>query len=214
MTHQRISRDRIATKFDYIIIGIGMFGSVFARCAAEAGRRVLMIDRRSHIGGNCYSENVDGIEVHRYGPHIFHTNSRRVWNFLNRFTKFNNYCHRGVVRIGERLFSFPVNLATLHQLWGVRTPEEASHRLEAARIPSSADNLENWAISQIGRELYEIFIRGYTTKQWGREPSELPSSIIKRIPIRLTWDDHYFDDDYQGIPVSGYTRMFENMLDH
>ncbi len=191
-----------------------MFGSVFARCAAEAGRQVLMIDRRPHIGGNCYSENVGGIEVHRYGPHIFHTNSRRVWKFLNRFTRFNNYCHRGVVRIGERLFSFPVNLATLHQVWGVQTPEEASRHLDAVRTRSSADNLEDWAISQIGSELYELFIRGYTKKQWGRDPRELPSSIIKRIPVRLSWDDRYFEDAYQGIPVAGYTRMFENMLDH
>ena len=212
--YPRVSRAGTPAAFDYVIVGTGLFGSVFARCAAEAGRQVLMIDRRTHIGGNCYSENAGGIEVHRYGPHIFHTSSRRVWKFLNRFTRFNNYCHRGVVRIGERLFSFPVNLATLHQLWGVQTPEEASRHLQAVRTRSSADNLEDWATSQIGRELYELFIRGYTKKQWGREPRDLPSSIIKRIPVRLSWDDRYFEDDYQGIPVAGYTRMFENMLDH
>jgi UDP-galactopyranose mutase len=191
-----------------------MFGSVFARCAAESGGRVLVIDRRPHIAGNCYSEAVDGIEVHRYGPHIFHTRDASVWAFVNRFTEFNHYRHRGLVRHGERLLSFPINLATLHQLWGVTTPAQAQARLEAARVPSDQDNLEAWIVSQVGCELYETFILDYTSKQWGRNPRELPASIIKRIPIRLTWDDNYFDDEYQGIPVGGYTRMFENMLDH
>jgi UDP-galactopyranose mutase len=191
-----------------------MFGSVFARCAAEAGRRVLVVDRRPHIAGNCFSEAVDGVEVHRYGPHIFHTRDAGVWEFVNRFTEFNHYRHRGLVRNGERLLSFPINLATLHQVWGVMTPEEATARLEAAREPADGDNLESWIVSQVGRELYELFIRGYTAKQWGRDPRDLPASIIKRIPIRLTWDDNYFDDPYQGIPVGGYMRMFANMLDH
>ncbi len=199
---------------DYAVVGAGMFGSVFARCAAEAGRRVLVVDRRPHIAGNCYSEAVEGIEVHRYGPHIFHTRDAGVWAFVNRFTEFNHYRHRGLVRNGDRLLSFPINLATLHQVWGVTTPEEATARLEAAREPADGDNLEAWIVSQVGRELYELFIRGYTAKQWGREPRDLPASIIKRIPIRLTWDDNYFDDPYQGIPVGGYTRMFANMLDH
>ena len=199
---------------DYVVVGAGMFGSVFARCAAEAGRRVLVVDRRSHIAGNCHSESVEGIEVHRYGPHIFHTRDAGVWAFVNRFAEFNHYRHRGVVRNGERQFSFPINLQTLHELWGVKTPEEAQRRLESEREPSDDDNLEAWIVGQVGRELYETFVRGYTTKQWGRDPSELPASIIKRIPIRLTWDDNYFDDPYQGIPRGGYTRMFENMLDH
>jgi UDP-galactopyranose mutase len=199
---------------DYVVVGAGMFGSVFARCAADAGRRVLLVDRRPHIAGNCYSEAVDGIEVHRYGPHIFHTRDAGVWAFVNRFTEFNHYRHRGLVRNGERLLSFPINLATLHQVWGVTTPEEATARLEAAREPADGDNLESWIVSQVGRELYELFIRGYTAKQWGRDPRDLPASIIKRIPIRLTWDDNYFDDAYQGIPAGGYTRMFQNMLDH
>jgi UDP-galactopyranose mutase len=204
----------MSSGFDYVVIGAGMFGSVFARCAAEAGRRSLVIDRRSHIAGNCYSEQVDGVEVHRYGPHIFHTNDPDVWSFVNRFAKFNNYRHRGLVRHRDRLYSFPINLATLHQVWGVSTPLEAKRKLDEVREPDDRDTLESWTVGQIGRELYELFIRGYTTKQWGRDPSELPSSIIKRIPIRLTWDDHYFDDRFQGIPVDGYTRMFENMLDH
>ncbi|HEX6961901.1 MAG TPA: UDP-galactopyranose mutase [Lacipirellula sp.] len=199
---------------DYVVVGAGMFGADFARCAADAGRRVLVVDRRPHIAGNCYSENVAGIDVHRYGPHIFHTRDAGVWAFVNRFTEFNHYRHRGVVRHGERQFSFPINLQTLHELWGVKTPEEAARRLEAAREKSDEDNLEAWIVGQVGRELYELFVRGYTAKQWGRDPSELPASIIKRIPIRLTWDDNYFDDEYQGIPRDGYTRMFENMLDH
>lgn len=200
---------------DYVIVGAGMFGSVFARRAAEAGRNVLVIDRRPHIAGNCFSEPVSGIEVHRYGPHIFHTNSPRVWAFLNRFTEFNSYRHRGLVRYDERLFSFPINLCTLHQLWGVKTPAEAQAKLDSLRIPSdSADNVRDWVISQVGEELYDIFVRGYTTKQWGRDPAELPAAIVRRIPIRWTWNDFYFDDAYQGIPIGGYTRMFENMLDH
>jgi UDP-galactopyranose mutase len=201
--------------FDYVIVGCGMFGCVFARSVAERGKRVLLVDKRDHIGGNCYTEEVAGVHVHRYGPHIFHTNSTAVWRFVNRFTEFNNYRHRGVVCFGERLYSFPINLLTLHQMWGVRTPGEAEAKLAAMRISAGdADDLESWILSQVGRELYETFVRGYTLKQWGREPRELPAAIIRRIPIRLTYDDRYFDDLYEGIPRGGYTRMFENMLDH
>lgn len=201
--------------FDYVIVGCGMFGCVFARSVAERGKRVLLVDKRDHIGGNCYTEEVAGVHVHRFGPHIFHTNSEAVWRFVNRFTKFNNYRHRGVVCVGERLYSFPINLLTLHQMWGVRTPAEAEAKLAAVRIVAdNADDLESWILSQVGRELYETFVRGYTLKQWGREPRELPAAIIRRIPIRLTYDDRYFDDLYEGIPRGGYTRMFENMLDH
>jgi UDP-galactopyranose mutase len=201
--------------FDYVIVGCGMFGCVFARSVAERGKRVLLVDSRPHIGGNCFTEEVAGVHVHRYGPHIFHTNSSAVWRFVNRFTEFNNYRHRGVVCFRDRLYSFPINLLTLHQLWGVRTPGEAEAKLAELRIPTEgADDLESWILSQVGRELYETFVRGYTLKQWGREPRELPAAIIRRIPIRLTYDDRYFDDLYEGIPRGGYTRMFENMLDH
>ncbi len=200
---------------DYVIVGTGLFGSVFARRVAEAGYSVLLVDRRTHIGGNCYSQRVDGVDVHCYGPHIFHTDNERVWRFVNRFARFNQYRHRGVVRSGDRLFSFPINLLTLQQLWGVTTPEEAQLRLASKREPiDRPGNLEEWALSQVGRELYEMFIRGYTIKQWGRDPRELPMSILRRIPVRLTWDDSYFDDLYQGIPIDGYTRLFENLLDH
>ncbi|QDT67649.1 UDP-galactopyranose mutase [Planctomycetes bacterium MalM25] len=200
---------------DYVLVGAGLFGSVFARQAAEAGKRVLLVDRRSHIAGNCYSERVEGIDVHRYGPHIFHTNNERVWEYVLRFTPMNAYRHRCVVRHGERLFSFPINLLTLHQLWGVTTPGEAEAKLAEVREPiSQPSNLEEWILSQVGHELYDIFVRGYTTKQWGRDPKLLPASIIRRIPIRLTWDDRYFNDRFQGIPENGYTAMFENLLDH
>lgn len=200
--------------FDYLIVGAGMYGSVFARTVAEAGRRALVVDRRPHIAGNCFSEPVDGVEVHRYGPHIFHTRDAQVWAFVNRFAEFNRYRHRGVVRQGNQLYSFPINLATLQQVWGVTTPLEARRRLETVQEPSSCDSFETWIVGEVGRELYERFFQGYTTKLWGRDPSELPASAIKRPLVRLTWDDSFFEDEYQGIPVDGYARLFENMLDH
>lgn len=201
--------------FDHVVVGSGLFGAVFARVAADAGRRSLVIDRRRHVAGNCHSERVHGVEVHRYGPHIFHTDDERVWRFVNRFASFHPYVHRGAVAHGGRLFSFPVNLLTLHQLWGVTTPAEARARLERERVPcESPRSCEDWILAQVGRELYEIFYRGYTAKQWNRDPSQLPASIVRRIPIRLTYDDRYFADRFQGVPVGGYTRLVENMLDH
>lgn len=204
---------------DYVVVGAGFFGSAFSRRVAEAGRTVLLVDRRRHIGGNCYSENVAGVEVHKYGPHIFHTQDRDIWQFVNRFSRFNSYRHRGVVRSRGRMFSFPINLQTLNQLWGVKTPAEAEQALAAVREPfpssqTTPPNLEQWVLAQVGREIYETFIEGYTTKQWGRPPKQLPSAIIRRLPIRLSWDDNYFSDHYQGIPEQGYTRLFENLLDH
>jgi UDP-galactopyranose mutase len=201
--------------FDYLVVGCGMFCAVFARCAAEAGRRVMVIDKRPHVAGNCYSEQMAGVEVHKYGPHIFHTDNEAVWTVLNRFARFNHYTHHGRVRHGGRTFSFPINLLTLSQLWGVNTPTEAEKKLAEVRVPCEHPrNLRDWILSQVGEELYEIFVRGYTTKQWGRDPVELPPSIIRRIPIRQTFDDRYFADRFQGIPIGGYTRMFANMLDH
>ncbi|MCC7085757.1 MAG: UDP-galactopyranose mutase [Pirellulales bacterium] len=201
--------------FDYIIVGCGMFGAVFARVVAEKDRRVMLIEKRPHIGGNCYSEAMEGIHVHRYGPHVFHTHSMQVWQFVNRFAEFNHFRLRTPVNFGGRLFSFPINLMTLHQLWGVASPAEAERKLASVRVPcENPRNLEDWILAQVGPEIYETFIRGYTTKQWGREPKELPASIIRRLPIRRTYNDRYFDDPYEGIPVGGYTKLFENMLDH
>lgn len=200
--------------YDYLIVGMGLFGCTFARIMAEAGKKILMIDKRSHIGGNCYSEQTVGIHVHKYGPHIFHTNNAKVWDFLNRFTKFNNYLHCPKVSYRGKMLSFPINLMTMHQLWGVTTPAEAEAALKQKRVLiHNPSNLEDWIVSQVGYELYEVLIEGYTTKQWGRSPRELPASIIKRLPIRMTFDDRYFSDTYQGVPVNGYTAMFEEMLD-
>ena len=201
--------------YDYLVVGCGMFGAVFARSAADRGRRVLVIDQRDHVAGNCYTESIAGVEVHRYGPHIFHTDNHAVWQFVSRFAQFNNYRHRGRVQYQGRSYSFPLNLATLEQLWGVATPEEAERKLAEVRRPcADPRNLRDWIVSQVGQEIYEIFIRGYTTKQWGRDPTRLPASIVRRIPIRTTRSDAYFDDRYQGIPIGGYTRMFQRMLDH
>lgn len=201
--------------FDYLVVGCGMFGAVFARVMAEHGRRVMLIDKRRHIGGNCYTERVEGIDVHRYGAHIFHTSDPGVWQFVNRFALFNHYRHHVKVNFRGRLFSFPINLMTLHQLWGVSTPAEAQRKLAEVRRPcENPRNLEEWILAQVGREIYEMFVQGYTAKQWGRHPRELPAAIIRRLPIRTTCDDHYFDDTFEGIPVGGYTRLFENLLDH
>ena len=201
--------------FDYVIVGCGLFGAVFARCVAEAGRSVVLVDRRNHIGGNCFTREVAGIQVHEYGPHIFHTNNARVWNFVNRFAEFHRYTHRTAVNHRGKLYSFPINLMTCHQLWGVTSPAEAEARIARERVPcESPKNCEEWMLSQVGRELYETFIQGYTAKQWNRDPKDLPASIVRRIPIRLTYNDRYFDDLYEGIPVGGYTRLFENLLDH
>lgn len=201
--------------FDFLIVGAGPFGATFARFAAEAGRRSLVIDRRPHVAGNCYTARVRGIDVHRYGPHIFHTNDSRVWAFVNRFADFHPYVHRVAVRHGDRLLSFPINLRTFAQLWGTTTAAAVEERLARERIPcANPQTCEDWLLAQVGRELYETFFRGYTTKQWNRAPSRLPATIVRRIPIRFDDDDRYFTDRHQGIPVGGYTRLFENMLDH
>ncbi len=200
--------------YDYLIVGAGLFGATFAQQAREAGRRVLVIDKRPVIGGNIRTEKVEGIDVHLHGPHIFHTKSPRVWEFVNRFATFNHFVNRPKVCYRGQLFSFPINLFTLYQMWGTKTPAEAEARLQRERVPCETPrNLEDWILSQVGREIYETFIQGYTTKQWKMDPKELPSSIIRRLPIRLTFDDNYFADPYQGIPVDGYTALTERLLE-
>lgn len=199
--------------YDYLIVGSGLFGSIFAREMTDAGAKCLVIDKRNHIGGNCYTRNDNGIHVHEYGPHIFHTNSCEIWNYMNKWTKFNNFIYRPRLIYKDSLYSFPINLFTMYQLWGTKTPKEAENKLKKVRVNIlSPSNLEEWILSQVGEEIYEKFIKGYTIKQWNRDPKDLPASIIKRLPIRLTYDDNYFEDKYQGIPIDGYTPIFEKLL--
>jgi UDP-galactopyranose mutase len=200
---------------DYLIIGAGLFGSVCARELTDLGYKCLVIEKRNHIAGNCYTENDNGIHVHKYGPHIFHTSNETIWNYINRFAQFNNFRYNPRVKYKNKLYSFPINLLTLYQVYGVTTPKEAQQKLdEVKHIIENPTNLEDWALSQVGGELYEIFIKGYTTKQWGTSPKNLPTSIIKRIPIRLNFDENYYFDKYQGIPIGGYTQIFEKLLNN
>lgn len=203
-------------EYDFLIVGAGLYGAVFAREAAAAGKSVLVIDKRSHVGGNVYTENVSGINVHRYGAHIFHTNDESVWNYVNRFAKFNRFTNSPVANYKGELFSLPFNMYTFNKMWGVVTPEETRLEVERQRresgISASPQNLEEQAISLVGRDVYEKLVKGYTQKQWGRPCTELPPSIIRRLPVRFTFDNNYFNALHQGIPVGGYTKMIENML--
>ncbi len=203
------------TKYDYLIVGAGLYGAVFAREAAEKGKRVLVIDRRGHVGGNVYTETVEGIHVHVYGAHIFHTNNRKVWDYVNRFADFNRFTNSPVANYKGELYSLPFNMYTFNKMGGVVTPEEAAAKIAEQRkeITGEPKNLEEQAISLVGRDLYETLIRGYTEKQWGRECRELPAFIIRRLPVRLTFDNNYFNARYQGIPMGGYTKMVERMLE-
>lgn len=200
--------------YDYLIVGAGLFGSVFARKAADAGKTVLVIDRRNHIGGNVYTEKVEGINVHKYGAHIFHTNNKEVWDYVNQFAEFNRFTNSPVANYNGELYSLPFNMYTFNKMWGVVTPEEAAAKIEEQRkeITGEPQNLEEQAISLVGRDIYEKLIKGYTEKQWGRSCNELPAFIIKRLPVRFTFDNNYFNALYQGIPVGGYTKLVENLL--
>lgn len=201
-------------RFNYLIVGSGLFGTTFARQAMDAGKTVLVIDRRNHIAGNVYTELIEDINVHKYGAHIFHTNDKMVWDYLNRFSTFNRFTNSPVANYKGELYSLPFNMYTFNKMWGVVTPEEAANKIAEQRkeITGEPQNLEEQAISLVGRDIYEKLIKGYTEKQWGRDCKDLPSFIIKRLPVRLTFDNNYFNALYQGIPVGGYTKMVENML--
>ena len=201
--------------YDYIIIGAGLFGAVFAREARNNGKRVLVIEKRDHIAGNIYTEKVEGINVHKYGAHIFHTNDKKVWDYVNKYATFNRYTNSPVANYKGELYSLPFNMYTFNQMWGVVTPDEAKAKIDEQRkeIVGEPKDLEEQAISLVGRDIYEKLVKCYTEKQWGRPCSELPSFIIKRLPVRFTFDNNYFNALYQGIPVGGYTKLVENILD-
>lgn len=201
--------------FDYLVVGAGLFGSVFAQKAREAGKSVLVIERRSHIAGNVFTETMEGIHVHKYGAHIFHTNKKEIWDYVQKYATFNRFTNSPVANYKGELYSLPFNMYTFNRMWGVVTPEEASAKIAEQRkeIIEEPKNLEEQAISLVGRDIYEKLIKGYTEKQWGRDCKELPAFIIKRLPVRLTFDNNYFNALYQGIPIGGYTKMVERMLE-
>lgn len=200
--------------YDYVIVGAGLFGATFAQRMTEAGKRCLVVERRGHIAGNAYTEERDGITVHVYGPHLFHTNDARIWRYVNRFAEWNGYHHQVQATTRDLgIVSLPINLHTLHTLFGITSPEQARAYLDRVRVrDATADNVEEWCLRTIGWELYDLLVKGYTTKQWGRHPCELPASIIKRLPIRLDWNNRYFSDRYEGIPADGYTKLVGQML--
>ena len=203
------------SKYDYLVVGSGLYGAIFAHEANKRGKKVLVIDKRPNIAGNIYTEEVEGINVHKYGAHIFHTNNKEVWQYITQFAEFNRFTNSPVANYKGELYSLPFNMYTFNKMWGVVTPEEAAAKIEEQRqeIKGEPKNLEEQAISLVGRDIYEKLIKGYTEKQWGRPCNELPSFIIKRLPVRLTFDNNYFNALYQGIPMGGYTKMVENMLE-
>ena len=203
-------------QYDYLIVGAGLFGAVFAHEAKKAGKKCLVIDKRDHIAGNIYTENVEGINVHRYGAHIFHTNNKAVWQYVNQFAEFNRYTNSPVANYHGQIYNLPFNMNTFNKMWGVVTPAEAEAKIEeqrAAHFTAEPKNLEEQAINLVGTDIYEKLVKHYTEKQWGRPCTELPAFIIKRLPVRLIFDNNYFNALYQGIPVGGYTKMVANMLD-
>lgn len=201
--------------YDYLIVGAGLYGAVFAHEAKRHGKSVLVVDKREHIGGNVYTEKIEGINVHKYGAHIFHTNDKRVWEYITQFAEFNRFTNSPVANYKGELYSLPFNMYTFNKMWGVVTPEEASEKLaeQRAEINGTPQNLEEQAISLVGRDIYEKLVKGYTEKQWGRKCKNLPAFIIRRLPVRLTFDNNYFNALYQGIPIGGYTKLVENLLD-
>ena len=214
---------RIMKHYDYLIVGAGLFGATFAYLAKQAGKECLVIDKRSHLGGNIYCENIEGINVHKYGAHIFHTNNKRVWDFVNSIVEFNRYTNCPVANYKGKLFNLPFNMNTFYQMWGVTTPDEATKMIDQQRAEAvqkmkdaghdEPQNLEEMALSFVGRDIYEWLIKGYTEKQWGRKCTDLPPFIIRRLPVRLIFDNNYFNDKYQGIPIGGYNLLTEGLLE-
>ncbi len=203
-------------KFNYLIVGTGLFGATIAHSLTRSGKQCFVIDKRSHIGGNIYTKLVNGINVHKYGAHIFHTSNKRVWDFVNSFVEFNRYINAPIANYKGKLYNLPFNMNTFYQMWGVTTPEQAATKIEEQRRESGIThprNLEEQAISLIGKDIYYTLIKDYTEKQWGRKATELPTFIIRRLPVRLTFDNNYFNDKYQGIPVGGYTKLVEKLLE-
>ncbi|MBG0763193.1 UDP-galactopyranose mutase [Acholeplasma laidlawii] len=203
-------------KYDYIIVGSGLYGAIFAYEAKKRGKNVLVLEKRSHIGGNLYTKEVEGINVHVYGAHIFHTSNKKVWDYVNQFTEFNNYINSPIANYKGEIYNLPFNMNTFSKLWGVITPEEAYKKIEEQRsgmFTKEPKNLEEQAINLVGIDIYEKLIKGYTEKQWGRKCTELPPFIIKRLPVRFTYNNNYFNDRYQGIPIGGYTQIFDKLLD-
>lgn len=200
--------------YDIVIVGAGLFGSIIAREAKQAGLRTLVVERRNHIGGNCYTEPIKGINVHKYGAHIFRTNDRLVWNYLSQFAEFNNFVNSPVANYKGDLYNLPFNMNTFYELWKTKTPAEAKRQIQAQRVPcDNPRNLEEHVLNMVGTDIYNKLVKGYTEKQWGKPCTELPASIMRRIPLRFTYDNNYFDARYQGIPIGGYTAIFEKLLD-
>lgn len=208
------AKEHINKKYDYLIVGSGLFGSTFAYEAGKRGKTCLVIDKRSHAGGNIFCENIDGINIHKYGAHIFHTSNKEIWRYINQFAEFNNYVNSPVANYKSEIYNLPFNMNTFSKMWNISTPEEAEKIIAEQRkvITHKPQNLEEQAISLVGTDIYEKLIKGYTEKQWGKSCKELPAFIIKRLPVRLTYDNNYFNDRYQGIPVGGYNQIIEKML--
>ena len=204
-------------EYDYLIVGSGLFGSIFAHEMEKKGKKCLVIEKRNHIGGNIFTENVENINVHKYGPHIFHTNRKDIWEYMSQFVEFNNFIYSPMANYKGKLFNLPFNMNTFYQMWGVKTPKEALDKINSQKTKNHVENpknLEEQAINLVGKDIYEILVKGYTEKQWGKNCKELPSFIIKRLPVRFTFDNNYFNDRYQGIPIGGYTQIIEKMLDN
>jgi len=207
--------EKLMQKYDFLIVGAGLFGATFANIAKSKGKKCLVIDKRKHIGGNCYTENKEGIQIHRYGAHIFHTNNKEVWNYINKFAEFNNYINQPIAIVRDKTYNLPFNMNLFSKVFDVTTPEQAKEKINNEILEYKdliPNNLEEQAIKMVGKTIYEMFIKGYTQKQWGKDCKNLPVDTIKRLPLRFTYDNNYFDDLYQGIPKLGYTQMIDNML--